>query len=75
VTETGSQAAEHGTLKLIIGGSDSHSPSVCLLLRVLWTSLVEVARFGVGLEATVCSVGKLGLGVSLDRGPTHPLCL
>jgi hypothetical protein len=56
----GSQAAEHGTLKLIIGGSDSHSPSVCLLLRVLWT-LVEVARFGthVGLGPR-SPVGKLG---------------
>jgi hypothetical protein len=67
VTETSRQpTAEHGTLKLIIGGSDSHSPSVWLAVACLvdFWPLVEVARFGthVGLEATVCSVGKLGLG-------------
>jgi hypothetical protein len=38
---------------------------------------VEVARFGthVGLEATVCSVGKFATRVSLDRGPTPTLCV
>jgi hypothetical protein len=55
VTETtSSQAAEHGTLKLIIGGSDSHSPCVaCCCVSCGLLALVEVARFGthVGLEA------------------------
>jgi hypothetical protein len=80
VTETsGSQAAEHGTLKLIIGGSDSHSPSVWLAVACLvdFWPLVEVARFehmlarGHGLFRW-----KVGaMGVSLDRGPTPTLCV